>query len=93
VSFLKLVVDGDELTVLKGAAQTLARDKPPVLIEIAPHVQDEVAGRFEELVAVLRSHGYAFEDAATGSDLPQDAAGLRAHVPHGAGFDALARVR
>jgi FkbM family methyltransferase len=93
VSFMKLDVDGYELTVVKGAARTLSEDKPPILIEIAPHVQDEVPGRFEELLGLLRGHGYAFEDASTGADLPGDAEGFRKHIPNGAGLDALARVR
>jgi FkbM family methyltransferase len=93
VGFMKLDVDGYELTVVKGASKTLSEDKPPILIEIAPHVQDEVVGRFEELVDRLRSFGYALEDAATGSDLPSDAAGLRGHIAQGASLDALARVR
>jgi hypothetical protein len=93
VSFMKLDVDGYELTVLKGASRTLAEDKPPMLIEIAPHVQDEVAGRFEELVGLLRASGYSFEDAASGASLPSDAQGLRQYVPHGASVDALARAR
>jgi FkbM family methyltransferase len=93
VSFMKLDVDGYELTVLRGAVRTLASDQPPILIEIAPHVQDEVPGRFEELVELLRGQGYTFEDAASGATLPFDAEGLRGYIPHGASLDILARVR
>ena len=93
VGFMKLDVDGYELTVLKGAARTLSHDRPPILIEIAPHVQDEVPGRFEELVETLASHGYAFEEASEGAALPPDAKGLRARIGPGAGIDVLARSR
>jgi FkbM family methyltransferase len=93
VSFVKLDVDGNELAVLQSAQRLLAADHPPMLIEIAPGQQDEVAGRFERLLEVLSRNGYVLEYAASGKDLPMTAQGLRDLIPAGSSLDALARVR
>jgi FkbM family methyltransferase len=92
ISFVKLDVDGHELSVLRGAPEMLAKERPPMIVEITPHVQDEVPGRFEELLEIFKSHGYMLENPVTGARLPSDAAGLRKHIPHGASLDAFASV-
>jgi hypothetical protein len=61
-----------------------------MLIEIAPHIQDEVPQRFEALLATLEGFGYRLEDAA-GKPMPMSADGLRKLIKHGASVDAIAR--
>ncbi len=92
VAFIKLDVDGHELDVLRGAAQTLTSQKPPILIEIAPHVQDEVPKRFEDVLKILDVHGYWLEAADSGKGLPMSAPALRALISDGANIDAIARA-
>ena len=92
VAFIKLDVDGHELDVLQGATQTLGLQPPPILIEIAPHVQDEVPQRFEALLRLLESYGYQLEEAESGKRLPMSAPALRALIVDGASIDAIARA-
>jgi hypothetical protein len=84
-------VDGNELQVLKGARATLTTDRPLMLIEITPHVQDEIPRRFEAMMEVLTSLEYKLEDADTGRPLPDSCAELRRLITFGASIDAVAR--
>ena len=52
------------------------------LIEIAPHVQDEVPQRFETLLQALDELGYRLEEVSTGRPLAMSAAALRRLIPH-----------
>lgn len=91
ISFLKLDVDGHELDVLTGAQSLLRDERPTILMEVAPHIQDEVPGRFEALVGLLHRFGYRFEAMAGKKRLPDTASGLRELIPYGASIDALIR--
>jgi hypothetical protein len=62
-----------------------------MLIEIAPHAQDEVPKRFEALLETLEGFGYRLENADTGKPMPMRADELRKLVSHGASVDAVAR--
>lgn len=92
VAFVKLDVDGGELAVLRGGERLLQGDRPTFLVEIAPHVQDEVPGRFEDLLSIFGRHQYCFEYADSGQPLPVDAAALRRIVAAGASLDIVARA-
>jgi FkbM family methyltransferase len=92
IAFVKLDVDGHELDVLRGATQLLTAQKPPILIEIGPHVQDEVPRRFEQLIGILERHGYRLESGDTGKKLPMSAPALRALIGDGATIDVIART-
>jgi FkbM family methyltransferase len=92
VAFIKLDVDGSELEVLRGATHTLDSEAPTILIELAPHVQDEIPRRFEELLKTLQAHGYRLESSKTGKRLPMSAPALRALIRDGASIDAIAFV-
>lgn len=91
IAFAKLDVDGHELDVLRGAQKFLAEDRPVILMEVAPHIQDEMPGRFEELVAMLHRFGYRFECDSDGKPVPDSAEELRKLIPHGASIDAVLR--
>jgi Methyltransferase FkbM domain len=92
IAFVKLDVDGHELDVLRGATQLMTAQKPPILIEIGPHVQDEVPQRFEQLIGILERHGYRLETGDTGKKLPMSAPALRALIGDGATIDVIART-
>ncbi len=92
VTFIKMDVDGHELQVLRGASDTFRRDKPAMLIEIAPYIQDESPGRLEALIDALSTLGYCLE-TDTGKPLPNSASGLRNLIKDGASIDAVALPR
>jgi FkbM family methyltransferase len=89
LSFVKLDVDGNELAVLHGGKMTFTQYRPAIHLEIAPHVQDEVPGRFEELLQTLQVYGYRLE-SGSGQIIPMSAGSLRNLINHGGSIDVLA---
>jgi FkbM family methyltransferase len=56
VTFMKIDVDGHEVPALRGAEQTITRDKPRLLIEVEQRVQGEAG--VEGVTGLLASWGY-----------------------------------
>src|SRR5688572_19286345 len=90
IDFIKIDVDGHELPVLRGAARSIDRFRPTILIELSPYVHEEEGHSFDDLVLFLTGRGYLFRDANSGRELPHDAARLRAIIPDGGGINAIA---
>lgn len=91
VAFVKIDVDGNELSVMRGGRRTFSADRPVLLVEIAPHVQDEVRDRFEDLIALIHALDYRLEEARSGGLLPVSAPDLRRIIKFGASIDVIAR--
>jgi len=53
VTFIKIDVEGHELAVLRGAADTIRADRPRLLIEVETRMQ-----RIDDLLGILSSWGY-----------------------------------
>ena len=49
VSLIKIDVEGHEVEVLKGAGETLKRNRPVIIIEVQEHNQNEVGALLEAL--------------------------------------------
>ncbi|TAL02679.1 MAG: FkbM family methyltransferase [Rhodospirillaceae bacterium] len=92
VDFIKLDVDGFECHVLRGAARTLARFHPVIIMEIAPQILEEQGESLERLIALLTSYGYALRSLASDVPIAMDAAVLNRMVPSGASLNVMARV-
>jgi FkbM family methyltransferase len=90
VVFVKLDVDGNELAVLRGGADLLRKTRPVILIEIAPYVQDEVAGRFDDLIQLLVDCRYRLEHPGSRKALPLSSNKLRKLISPGASMDLAA---
>lgn len=58
--FIKCDVEGAELLVIKGAAETIARFKPAMMFEIAAAHLKRHNHTVAEIEAVLRGYGYSF---------------------------------
>jgi len=54
VRFIKMDVEGHESAALRGAAETIARDRPLILLELEERLQD-----VERVVGLLASWGYS----------------------------------
>ncbi len=92
IAFVKLDVDGHELSVLRGATKTLATSRPPILIELCPQVCVEHGYPFSELVQCITGLGYRFE-TFKGRALPDDPAALEKLIPAKGGINVLAIPR
>jgi FkbM family methyltransferase len=92
VDLVKLDVDGHECDVLAGAARTLERDRPVLVMEWAPYCHADLGHRLEECLAVPRAIGYRFEDAIGGRPIPDDLAALSSRIGRGASWNVIGRV-
>ena len=89
---MKLDVDGHELSVLRGATNTLRASRPVILIELCPHVCVEHGYPFSDLVQCITGLGYRFE-TFNGRALPDDTASLEKLIPAKGGINVLALPR
>jgi FkbM family methyltransferase len=93
VDFIKLDVDGNELSVLSGAVETLGRFCPTMIMEFAPYVQAEGGpDRFPTLLSLLSGFGYHAE-TSRGMPVPLTPEGVRDHCPEGGGVDLVLGAR
>jgi FkbM family methyltransferase len=94
IDFVKIDVDGNEYSVLRGFRLGLERFRPTILIEFAPyHYDGGNEGEFDKLVSSLADLGYDFTDASSGRYIPNDPKGLRKLVVPISGINALLRPR
>ncbi|GAA3193792.1 FkbM family methyltransferase [Actinocorallia longicatena] len=74
VRFLKLDIEGHELPALRGAAQTVRRDEPAVLLELEARHQP-----IEPVISLLESWGYRGSVLHGGRWIPLRAFDLEGH--------------
>ena len=90
VDAIKLDVDGHEVTVLRGARNTLQKHSPLVFIECSPIHYEAMKTSFREQLDLLLAEGYRFEDVF-GRELPSDPDRIRASIPRGTLINILAK--
>jgi FkbM family methyltransferase len=61
VDAIKIDVEGAEFLVLKGAAETLDRYHPAILVELIDHQLKEMGSSTAEVTAFLNAHGYSLK--------------------------------
>lgn len=59
LDFIKCDIEGSEVAFLRGAAETLRRFRPVLLIEINPSALAGFGTSADELFGILRGHGYS----------------------------------
>lgn len=91
VNVIKLDVDGNEYSVLKGAHRTISRFHPIIFMELAPYVFDEAAD-FDGLIELLCAHGYQFTNITGSKKIPSNPIKIRELIPVGGSMNVLARV-
>ena len=76
IALIKIDVEGGEIEVVKGLAQTIAVHKPAIVVEVAPyaHIKDVVRADFrrnraKRLEMLLRGAGYQFSKINDGNKL------------------------
>lgn len=92
VDFVKLDVDGHELSVIRGGLSVLKEFKPKMILELAPYSFPGGNDGFDSMVNLLWENGYVFRQLSNGLRLPKVAASLRSMIPHGSGMNVLAEV-
>jgi FkbM family methyltransferase len=92
IDFIKLDVDGHELSVLRGGEHVLKEFKPKMLLELAPYSFSRGHEEFDSMLNLLRQHGYLLRQLSNGRQLPQLSASVRAMIPYGSGINVLAEV-
>jgi FkbM family methyltransferase len=90
VDLIKLDVDGHECAVLRGSGHTLERDRPLIIMELAPYVLEEAGASLVELCHLLGHKGYRMKGIPRGKLLPLDPQGLLKMVPDGCGINVVA---
>lgn len=90
VDFVKLDVDGHECAVLRGGLGMFKRDRPSMVLELAPAVLEEPGNDLAELVALLADCGYLLSEIGSRRPLPMDAVALEKLIPKNGGINAVA---
>ncbi|MGV8041914.1 MAG: FkbM family methyltransferase [Thermoanaerobaculaceae bacterium] len=90
VDWIKLDVDGNELTVLRGGLGTLDRHRPRLLVELSPSASAPGEGaRFLDMVGLLLARGYRFTRLPSCRALPASPERIASSIPDGASLNAL----
>ena len=93
IDLIKLDVDGNELSVLRGARATLHRDEPDIVVELAPCVYKANPSEFDALLGLLWDAGYTLRRLLSGRELPRNPDAIRSLIPRAGSVNARATKR
>ena len=66
IDLIKIDVEGSETAVIKGAAHTLERFRPVILVEAFQPSLSRMGSSVRELLDLIRGHGYEVEEFGAG---------------------------
>jgi FkbM family methyltransferase len=92
VDFIKLDVDGHEYSVLAGSLCTLTKNRPIILMELAPYLFDEKNDEscdFEKMISIFRDLEYSLYDVNTNKKIPLSSQQLCDLIPVGGSRNVL----
>ena len=72
ISFIKMIVEGFEPHVFKGAAKTIEKYKPPIFFEVTPHWYAENGSALSEILNQLNELGYSYYGELHNEMIPYD---------------------
>jgi len=90
LDFIKIDIDGFECEMFNGAAKTLKRYRPKIIMELAPYTLVEQGGSLKELISILSDAGYVFYTIDDRRKLPSDSDEINRMIPPGASINILA---
>jgi len=91
VHWIKLDVDGHELSVLQGSSKCLRIHKPSIFMELAPYCYANSTNGFRDLISILTEANYSFLNLASNKSLPPDANYLiEREIPRNGSINILA---
>lgn len=90
IDFIKLDVDGNEYGVLMGGREILDRDRPAILMEMAPTYFAGKMNEMEGILSIIRELGYSISNANTLEKLPLTVQGLQELIPPGGSLNIIA---
>jgi len=91
IHFVKLDRDGYECKVLRGGRATLMREKPLILMELAPYLLTETGDSLEELLDLLAPLRYVLTPLDASHPLPNSPRRLRELIPPGHSINVFAK--
>jgi FkbM family methyltransferase len=80
IQLIKMDVDGHELEVLRGARRVLKRDRPALVMELAPYVFSRQED-FDAVLGLLWEFDYDFTPIGGSRRLPRTVAAVRDWIP------------
>jgi len=93
IDFIKIDVDGNECSVLRGALQTLKTHRPKILMEFMPYGLNEHGSTLEELVELLKSTDYGIFGIPDLSSLPENPDQIGRLISDGSSINVLCLPR
>jgi FkbM family methyltransferase len=91
VHLVKMDIDGYECLVLRGGMTTLKRERPLIIMELAPYVLAETGHSLEELLDILGTLEYTLTALRSGQPLPTNPRVLRELIPSGCSINVIAK--
>jgi FkbM family methyltransferase len=92
VDCIKLDIDGFECEMMRGASEVLNRWHPVIIMELAPYALQEQGASLQELIRLLKQHGYLLFELSKGMPLTMDSNELEMLIPAGASLNVIART-